>query len=44
MSDCLKMLLKFLTLWIKSSPPERVNDIRNQIGKSELIFPILNYF
>lgn len=33
-----------LTLFISSEKVEQANDVRHLMGKSELIFPILNYF
>lgn len=38
------MLIRFITLWIQCESSQKANDLRVQIGKSELIFPILNFF
>lgn len=38
------MLIKMLTIWIRSLEFSKANELRMQIGKSELIFPILNFF
>lgn len=40
----LEMLIKMVTIWIRSLPLEKANELRLQIGKSELIYPVLNFF
>lgn len=40
----LEMLIKMIIIWIRSLPLEKANELRLQIGKSELIYPVLNFF
>jgi hypothetical protein len=40
----LRRLMGILRLFISCEAGEKMNEVRNQMGKSELIFPILNYF
>lgn len=40
----LTRLMSILRLFIRSEGGERANEVRHLMGKSELVFPILNYF
>jgi hypothetical protein len=36
--------MQILTLFIECEEDEKANEVRSLMGKSELVFPILNYF
>jgi hypothetical protein len=40
----LRRLMGILTIFIRCEKTEKANEARHLMGKSELIFPILNYF
>jgi hypothetical protein len=40
----LTRLMQILTLFIECEVDDKANEVRNLMGKSELVFPILNYF
>jgi hypothetical protein len=43
-NQTLSRLMEMLAIFINCEEGEKANEVRNLMGKSELVFPILNYF